>query len=165
MLLFNRILGIGACDEAGVIGKNGRLPWRSPEDLKHFFDTICEAPVIMGRKTFLSMPSRYFEKRTAIIFTRCSSQFNSSRNLIFISSLKEFFSIDRQFHDLYVIGGAQIYSLFLKENLIQEFLLTRIKNLHEGDTFFPLSLLEGWRCCKIRETNALSIHRYDRPLA
>lgn len=162
-MLFKRILGIGACDEAGVLGRNGKLPWHYPEDLKHFYNTTIDSPLVMGRKTFLSMPSHYFTKRTSIIFTRSPAQFDRSTNLIFVSSLREFFSIGMKFNDLYVVGGAQIYNLFLKENLIEEFILTRIKQSYEGDTFFPLSHLNDWPYLKVHETNAFSVYRYSNP--
>lgn len=162
--MFKRILGIGACDERGVLGKNGKLPWHYPEDLKHFYNTTADFPLVMGRNTFLSMPSHYFMKRVSIIFTHSPHQFDRSANLIFVTSLAEFLSIDKQFNELYVIGGAQIYNLFLKENLIQEFILTRIKKSYEGDVFFPLSLLSNWPSLKEHETDAFSIYRYQNPL-
>jgi len=162
-MLFKRILGIGACDEKGVLGNNGKLPWHYPEDLDHFYRTTAGSPLVMGRNTFLSMPSHYFTNMTSIIFTHSPSQLKRSRNLIFVSSLMEFFSIERQFHELYVIGGAQIFNLFLKENLIQEFILTKIKQSYEGDAFFPLSLLNDWPHHTVRETNAFSIDRYYNP--
>ena len=162
--MFKKILGIGACDQRGVLGENGKLPWHYPEDLKHFYNTISDSPLVMGRNTFLSMPAHYFTKRVSIVFTHSPYQFDQSTNLIFVSSLAEFLFIDKQFNELYVIGGSQIYNLFLKENLIQEFILTRIKKSYEGDVFFPLSLLSNWPCLKEHETDAFSIYRYYNPL-
>ncbi|MBS0585980.1 MAG: dihydrofolate reductase [Verrucomicrobia bacterium] len=161
--MFKRILGIGACDEKGVLGKNGTLPWYYPEDLKHFQSIIGDTPLVMGRKTFLSMPRHYFTKRVSIIFTHSPHQFDPSPNLIFVTSLAEFLSLEQQFNELYVIGGAQIYNLFLKENLIQEFILTKIKKSYEGDVFFPLSLLSDWPRLKEDETDSFSIYRYLKP--
>ena len=174
-MIFEKILGIAACDPRGVIGKEGKLPWDYPEDLKHFSDITLGSPMIMGRLTFLSLPSQYFDGRIIIVFSYTGFgqelgiwpspvykplEFSSYPNLISVSSLTEFFAIKRSFKELYVVGGAQIYSLFLKENLIEEFILTRIKNSYDGDTFFPLSLLDGWPSIKVRETNAFSIYRY-----
>jgi dihydrofolate reductase len=162
-MIFEKILGIAACDLKGVIGKNGKLPWHYPEDLKHFSDTTFGSPMIMGYSTFLSLPSHYFDERVTIVFTRQKRQFNQNLNIIFISSITEFLALERSFKDLYVIGGAEIFNLFLKENLIEEFILTKLKNLYEGDSFFPLPLLNDWSHLKIRETSVFSIYRYFNP--
>jgi dihydrofolate reductase len=162
-MIFERILGIAACDPQGIMGRNGKLPWHCPEDLKHFSTTTRASPMIMGRQTFLSLPAHYFDRRVTIVFTR-QKEATLYPDLIFVSSLTEFLTLDGVFKDLYVIGGAQIYSLFLQANLIEEFILTTLKSLHEGDTFFPLSLLHGWSSLKIQETSMLSIHRYFNPL-
>jgi dihydrofolate reductase len=161
-MIFGRILGIGACDPKGVMGKNGQLPWHHPEDLQHFSDTTRGSPMIMGHHTFLSLPVKYFEGRKTIIFTRTKPQCTLPDQL-FVSSIREFLSLKGSCKDLYVIGGAQIYSLFIQENLIQEFILTKLKNVYNGDTFFPISLLDGWAERIIRETNDFTIHRYFNP--
>jgi dihydrofolate reductase len=163
-MIFEKILGIGACDEAGNMGKDGKLPWFCPEDLKHFSDTTNGSPIIMGSHTLQSLPSHYLKERTAIIFTHYPLRLNRSSNLIFVSSLSEFFALEGRFSHLYVIGGAQIFSLFLRENLIQEFILTQIKGLYAGDTVFPLSLLRRWPNLQVQETSTFSIHRYCNPL-
>jgi len=217
-MIFEKIIGIGACDEAGIMGKEGKLPWHCPKDLKHFSNTTLDCPIIMGRHTFQSLPAHYLKDRTAIIFTRhplrlipkktqklasgrvqsaenrfprrgsyCQYKppsresisrqlsipppgqllslfgYNCPSNQIVVSSLREFFAIEGRFSTLYVIGGAQIYTLFLRENLIQEFILTRINGLYSGDTVFPLSLLKGWPNCRVEETPTFSIHRYAYP--
>ncbi len=162
-MIFEKILGIAACDPRGVIGKNGKLPWHCPEDLKHFSDTTFACPMVMGYRTFLSLPARYFDSRMTIIFFDGKLPPDKNPNLIFVSSLLEFLALECVFRDLYVVGGAQIYSLFLKEGLIAEFILTRLKKYYEGDTFFPLPLLNGWPDFKIQETDIFTIHRYFNP--
>ncbi len=160
-MIFERILGIAACDPRGVMGKNGGLPWHCPEELKHFSETTLHMPVIVGHRTFLSLSARYLESRTTIVFSHKKPISPQSSNRLFVSSLAEFFALDRTFKDLYVIGGAQIYTLFLKENLIDEFILTKMKAAYEGDTFFPLALLASWSSTRIRETDAFAIERYN----
>lgn len=162
-MIFKRILGIAACDPKGVMGRNGKLPWHYPEDLKHFLYTVCASPIIMGYQTFLSLPARYFDQRMGIVFSRREFLPDKNLNLLFVSSLSEFLALEGVFKDLYVIGGSQIYSLFLKENLLTEFILTRFKSYHEGDTFFHLSLLDGWLNFKIQENCDFCIHQYFPP--
>lgn len=160
---YKKILGIAACDPKGVIGKNGKLPWNDPEELRHFSTTIGNSPLIMGHRTFLSLPARYFANRFVIVFSRQQGRMDENPNLIFVASLSEFLALEKTFDELYVIGGAQMYTLFLQENLIQEFILTRLKGLHEGDTFFPLALLRGWSKVLIRETETFSVYGYASP--
>ncbi len=162
-MIFKKILGIAACDPRGVMGKNGKLPWHCPEDLKHFADTTLSCPMIMGYRTFLSLPARYFDSRVTIVFSHRKLSVDKNPNLIFVSSLSKFLALEAVFRDLYVIGGAQIYTLFLRENLIEEFILTRLKKFYEGDTFFPLPLLNGWSEFKIQKTDSFTIHRYFNP--
>ncbi|MDR2540088.1 MAG: dihydrofolate reductase [Chlamydiales bacterium] len=161
-MAFEKILGIAACDPKGVMGSKGKLPWHCPEDLKHFSETTLGSPMVMGYRTFLSLPARYFDQRMMIVFSH--RKLLSDKNLFFVSSLTEFLALEMASKNLYVIGGAQIYQLFLQENLIEEFLLTRLKKAYEGDTFFPLFLLNGWASSKIQETDTFQILRYFRPL-
>lgn len=163
-MIFEKIIGIAACDSRGVMGRNGKLPWHYPEELKHFEDMTRGFPMIMGHKTYLSMPERYFKNRKVIIFSRQKLPSNKNpTNLFFVASLMDFFALECNFKDLYLVGGAQIFNLFLKENLVEEFLLTKIKSNHEGDILFPLSLLENWSEVKIKETPDFSIYRYFLP--
>jgi dihydrofolate reductase len=155
-----KIVGIAACDPKGVMGKEGNLPWHSPEELKHFSETILHHPIIMGSRTFLSLPDSYFDRRMAIVFTRQKPPIHQKSTLFFVSSLIAFFALELPSTELYLIGGAQMYTLFLKENLLSEFILTRFKDHYDGETFFPLSLLESWPTLKIQETNTFNIHRY-----
>ena len=161
-MAFEKIFGIAACDPKGVMGSKGKLPWHCPEDVKHFSDTTFGYPMIMGYRTFLSLPARYFDQRMTVVFSH--RKLLSDKNLFFVSSLTEFLALEIAFKNLYVVGGAQIYRLFLQENLIEEFLLTRFKKSYEGDTFFPLFLLNGWISSKIQETDTFHIRRYFRPL-
>jgi len=155
------IIGIAACDENGVIGHQGRLPWHLPEELQHFADTTRGFPIVMGYSTFLSLPPKYLDHRTTIIFSRTHT--SDHPNQIFVHSLAEFNRIKDKFPTLYVIGGAQIFTLFLQENLIDEFILTKIHGKHAGDTFFPLAHLNGWPKKLIRQTPLFDIDRYLNP--
>ena len=61
-----------------------------------------------------------------------------------------------------MIGGAEMTKLFLKANLVNKFLLTRIHKFYEGDTIFPLNLLEGWDQEMIRKEKDFTIYKYTR---
>ncbi len=162
-MIFERIIGIAACDDKGLIGRDGKLPWHFPEDIKFFQNITENNPMIMGRRTFLSLPHHYLYQRKSFIFSRQKKLFLQNPNCICVSSLSELFSLNAVFKDLFVIGGAEIYDLFLKQNLIVEFILTKIKGEYHGDTFFPLELLNHWPKQKIKEKNDFVIYRYYNP--
>lgn len=162
----SKIRGIVACDPTGVIGKKGKLPWHCPEDIAHFSNTTWGHIMIMGYRTFLSLPAHYFDHRIGIVLTRQQPLPSQEPHLIFLSSLLELFPLLHEMgdKDCYVIGGAEIYTLFLQENLLSEFLITAFKRFYEGDTFFPLALLQTWPRQRICETHLFTLYRYFHPL-
>lgn len=167
-MIFHKIVGIAACDPIGIMGKAGKLPWRKNiEEIDHFSRTISKAPLVMGYRTFLSLPAHYFEKHNAIVFSRKRFSQDQNSSLIFLSSLEEFETIlaERVFLEpIYVIGGAQIFELFFIKGLLSEVILTIFNDRYEGDVFFPLLRLSGWPSLKIRETPTFNIHHYFTPL-
>ena len=160
-MIFEKIVGIAACDPRGVMGIEGKLPWHSPEELAHFAKTIGASSLIMGYKTFLSLPKHYMKGRTTIIFTK-QQRVSTFTNQRFVTSLHDFFHLPDVFQTLYLIGGAQIFHLFFQENLINEFLLTKFRQEYEGDTFFPLSFLKGWHEYLVQKNALFTIHRYTQ---
>ncbi|RED16233.1 dihydrofolate reductase [Parasphingopyxis lamellibrachiae] len=94
----------------GVIGKDGRLPWRISEDLKRFKKSTMGKPMIMGRKTFESFPSP-LPGRRHIVLTR--SRDWSPAGAEVAHSPEEAFALAGDDSDIAIIGGAEIYRLFL----------------------------------------------------
>ena len=127
----------------GVIGRNGGVPWHLPEDMAHFKQQTAGAPVIMGRKTWNSLPQRFrpLPGRQNIDITRQAdwSQIGSKR----ASSLREALSICEQAPEAWVIGGAQIYAEALP--LAQRALITEIAKNYEGDAYAPRFDAASWR--------------------
>jgi dihydrofolate reductase len=156
-----KVIAIAACDPNGVIGKGGVLPWDLKEERDHFSAMIGQFPIVMGRKTFESIPHHYLQSRPVIVLSRTISSRDS--NVIFVSSLESFLMLPIRDQLLFVIGGAAIYSLFLLENLIDEFILTQIKECYPGDTFFPLHLIKRWTKQCIRDVDGFTIYRYLPP--
>ena len=109
-----KISAIVAVSENGVIGKNGKLPWRTiPEDLKRFKKLTDDHAVIMGRKTWVSLPVKPLPNRRNIVV---------SRNENYLSSLSVFdtydadsiedaikYVVSRNFKEAFFIGGEGIY--------------------------------------------------------
>ncbi|MBN8748801.1 Dihydrofolate reductase [Xylophilus ampelinus] len=126
----------------GVIGVNGDLPWHLPEDMAHFKRMTAASPVVMGRKTWDSLPPRFrpLPGRRNIVVTRQPdwNEIGAQR----ASSLREALSICEQEAEVWVIGGAQIYAA--AEPLAQRAVVTEIDRDFEGDAHAP-TLGPAWR--------------------
>ncbi len=115
----------------GAIGKNGRLPWHLPADLKRFKALTMDAPMIMGRKTFESLPG-LLPGRRHIVLTR--RELWDSEGAEVVRSVDEALAAAGG-GTVSVIGGAAIYDIFLPRADKVE--LTQIHAEYEGDTFMP----------------------------
>lgn len=164
MMDFNKIYAIAACDPKGVLGKSGKLPWHCPDDLQHFSNTTCHHIIVMGFQTYSNIPKFYFKDRLGIVLSRQHRE-EGRNNVIFVNSLEEFLGLKclSEDKDIYVIGGAQIYSLFLQANLIRKVILTELKQSYEGDTFFPFPLIHNWPRQKVQEHSLFCIYHYFNP--
>jgi dihydrofolate reductase len=119
----------------GVIGFNGTLPWHLPEDLAHFKRTTLGCPVIMGRKTWDSLPPKFrpLPGRANIVVTRQPdwNEIGAQR----ASDMREALQLCEQTADVWVIGGAQLYAL--AEPMATTAVVTEIEQNFEGDAFAP----------------------------
>jgi dihydrofolate reductase len=117
------------------------IPWHIPEDLKYFRNTTINNIVIMGRKTFESLPCGYLKNRINIVITNKSYN-NLNPNIIF-TNYQNIFSIIEKLQTeenkkIFIIGGSEIYRLFFDHcNIIH---LTVIDNNITGDIIFPYQI-------------------------
>ncbi len=119
----------------GVIGNNNRLPWHLPEDLAHFKRLTLGWPVIMGRKTWDSLPPKFrpLPGRTNVVITRQQGwQENGAQSA---ASLVDALSRCEPSEQAWVIGGAQIFAQ--AEPLADRIEVTEIAQDFEGDAFAP----------------------------
>ena len=119
----------------GVIGNEGGLPWHLPEDLAHFKRTTSGHPVIMGRKTWDSLPPRFkpLPGRTNIVVTRQLRWQAAGAECA--ASLEEALALCPAGSDAWVIGGAEIYRQALP--LAHTAVVTEIDAEFEGDAHAP----------------------------
>jgi dihydrofolate reductase len=119
----------------GAIGKNGVMPWHLPEDLAHFRQVTLGCPVIMGRKTWDSLPPRFrpLPGRANIVVTRQSDWQSAGATLA--ASLEAAIALCEGAPQVWVIGGAQIYAQALPFAHMAE--VTEIDADFEGDVFAP----------------------------
>ncbi len=119
----------------GVIGRDGAMPWHLPEDLAHFKRTTLGCPVIMGRKTWESLPPKFrpLPGRTNVVLSRDTEW--QAPGALRAGSLEEALQDCADAPDVWVIGGGQIYAQALK--LAHSVVVTEIAQAFEGDTFAP----------------------------
>ncbi|MEE4166771.1 MAG: dihydrofolate reductase [Desulfocapsaceae bacterium] len=123
---------IVAIAQNGVIGRDGRLPWHLPSDLKHFKKTTMNCPIIMGRKTFDSI-GRPLPGRKNIVLSR-----NTSLELpgcFVVHSIEEVLDICEDDDKVFIIGGADIFNDFL--SITDTIIVTALEREVAGDIYFP----------------------------
>jgi dihydrofolate reductase len=133
---------VAALTDEGVIGKDNGLPWRLSEDLKRFKRLTLEHPVIMGRRTWESLPKRPLPGRPNIVLSR-SEGFEAPGALV-CHTLKQAFGELAPSHALaFVIGGRALFAEALP--IAERLHLTLIHHAFDGDAYFPDLDWSAWR--------------------
>jgi dihydrofolate reductase len=124
-----------------VIGKDGKMPWHLPNDMKHFKNLTWGMPVIMGRKTFESL-GKPLPGRKNIVITRQPAW--QAEGVVAVKNFEDalFVAHGTDAREVFVIGGGEIYRLALER--AKRIYLTRVDAEPEGDSFFP-ELNGAWK--------------------
>lgn len=134
-----RLSLIVARSQSGVIGRDGDMPWRLSTDLKRFKALTSAKPVIMGRKTWDSLPRKPLPKRPNIVVSRNSSLQLSDAwlapSMPTAISMAKAMAIRSGVDEVFVIGGAGIYREALK--FADRLHITEVLTDLDGDTYFP----------------------------
>jgi dihydrofolate reductase len=154
-----------AVTREGVIGNNGLLPWCYEAELDHFRKMTEGHIIVMGRKTFDTIPKSIFINRQAIVFSK-NNNFNPMEAQL-VNSIESFLEIipkyftpninRNEIKKIFMIGGAQIANLFLDLGLIKSFILTEIHRNYSGDIYLEMNKLEGWKREEILKTESYTI--------
>lgn len=131
---------VAALDRNRVIGRDGRLPWHLPADLRFFKQTTMSKPLLMGRRTWNSI-GRPLPGRRMIILSRDPAY--RAEGCAVAHSLDEALEIARPAAELMVIGGATLFEQTLP--LAERLYLTRVEAEAPGDTWFPEWDEREWR--------------------
>lgn len=129
---------IVAVDENYGIGKNNELLFHIPDDLKFFKQTTLNKIVVMGRKTFTSLPnSKPLADRTNIVLTRDTEFENGYDNVITCKSIEDLLEKLKEYdtNDVFVIGGGKVYKKLLP--LCDTIIMTKVKAEKDADVYFP----------------------------
>ena len=140
-----------------VIGKDNKLIWHISEDLKNFKTLTMGRPIIMGRKTFESLPG-LLPGRTHYVLTG-NTAYQVPEGVILCHSPQELME-KLPDTDAYIIGGAAIYRELLPYADAME--LTEIEKEYEGDAYFPEFSKEEWKETKREAHEGFSFVRYER---
>jgi len=125
-----------------IIGKENKLVWHLPEDLKHFKNLTTGHTIIMGRKTFESI-GRVLPNRKHIIFSQNPDFKVKDENVQVVHSLLEIQELIEGKEETFVIGGAMIYNFLMP--YVTKMYVTEIEEEFEGDTFFPKINTDIWK--------------------
>ncbi len=135
---------IAAVAANGIIGAHGKLPWHLPEDLKYFRQVTGNKPIIMGYRTFQSLPG-LLPGREHLVLSR-QPHLSTDERIHYFTSLKDACEHAGQHAtEAVVIGGAEIYALALP--YVDSIYLTEVGQAFPGDTVFP-----AWERKLFRET-------------
>lgn len=156
---------IVAMDESRVIGYENSIPWHLPEDLRHFSSLTTGNVVLMGRKTYESLPEKFrpLPGRTNIVLSR-QSNLVAPEEVHICSSLEDLFSklnqdsLEVLSKTIWVIGGAEIYKMCLP--FCKEVHLTKVKGRHKGDAFFS-SFEDRFKCVSSKEGENCTFEIYE----
>ncbi len=136
----SRIAFVVALDRDRVIGRDGALPWRLPDDMKHVRAITMGKPLIMGRRTYESI-GRALPGRTSIVLTR-DAGFRAD-GVIVAHTPEEALRLAGDVPEVVVFGGAEIFRAFLP--MADRIYLTEVDAQVGGDRFFPVIDPAEWR--------------------
>jgi len=117
-----------------AIGKDGKLPWHLPNDMKHFKNVTWGMPVVMGRKTFESLGKGRRGRRKLVISRQHGLEIEGA---IIVKNIEDALFVAKQTdaNEVMVIGGGEIYKTLMGK--AKRIYLTRVEAEPEADTFFP----------------------------
>lgn len=148
MIGFNLIV---AHDSRLGIGKNGNLPWKLPEDLKNFKKLTSfkdpegrEPAIIMGSKTWESLPFRPLPGRTNVIISNTYKYIKGAEIFTGLGTAIITLCARECYSDVFVIGGAGIYAEAITNPLLKSLMVTEVQGDFECDRFFPEYDKHSW---------------------
>lgn len=153
------VIIIAAVSKNNVLGKENKLLWHLPKDFKFFKETTLGHPIIMGRKTFESLPG-ILPGRTHIVITRDKTF--SKENIKVANSIEEAIKIGlSENEEVFICGGGQIYKEALEKNLADKILLTEVDTEIDGDALFPIFNKQDWEITKKECHQRDEKHNFD----
>jgi dihydrofolate reductase len=151
---------VAAVARNGCIGKDGALPWRIPEDVQHYKDVTMGKVVVMGRKTWESIPAKYrpLPGRTNVVVTR-QTAYPLPAGVECFDSLETALAAHAA-DDVVINGGAEIYRAAIGR--ADRLDVTHVARDVDGDTFFPAIDPARWKVVRREDHDGFSFVLYER---
>lgn len=135
------LVALAAVAEDGTIGDDGEMPWHYPADLNHFREITMGHPIVMGRRTWESLPSA-LDGRTNLVLSESLERSQNRCRPIIMRSIEEALDYAETFKQpTYVVGGVSVYEQMLPD--CSRVVITRIPEAPDGDAKFP-ELDDSW---------------------
>ncbi len=146
------ITGIVAIAQNFAIGKDGKLPWHYPADLKFFKETTVGNAVVMGFHTWEAI-GKPLPKRLNIVLSR-SANLENRADVLLLRSKADVLALAQYLKgDLFIIGGATTYAEFA--DVIERWIVTEVpETVEDADTFMPKDFLDGFTAEKMIELDS-----------
>ncbi len=136
---------IVACDLEDGIGKDNKLPWNFPEDLKRFSQLTRgkgNNAIVMGKNTWESLPKKPLPKRDNLILSSTLDLEMGEPKNNYVKTFRDIMSLDKfcekqKYDTVWIIGGSNVYEQFLEHVRLKQIYLTRIHKKYDCDTRFP----------------------------
>jgi len=149
-----------AASTNNAIGKDNKLLWNLPSDLRFFKNVTWAMPVLMGRKSFDSLGNKPLNGRINIVLT--SSKFLKHEGIVVVNKIKnaEFFAKENDYKELMILGGGHVYAQTIDD--ADKIYMTRVHHVFEdADTFFPVIDEKKWKLVLNEDHFKDDKHAYD----
>lgn len=152
-----------ACTEMnmGIGNANGELLFKLPKDMKHFKSVTSGKVVVMGRKTWDSLPKKPLEKRKNYVLTNDKSF--SATGVKVIHSIEEILKLSKT-HEVFVIGGGEVYQQMMEH--ADKLIITHVHVMDmSARTFFPEIDVREWKLVNVQKHVADKLNKHDLTFA
>lgn len=154
----SEVIFLAAVANDGVLGFNGGIPWHYPEDIKRFKAITIGFPVIMGRKTWESLPIKPLPDRDNIVISNTYG--NGYSRMVVYNNIEKVLYNYRESEKIFIIGGSQIFNKYFEYADTLD--ITHINKDYPGDVYFPTIDTNDWNIVSVRDSGDLTFKIYRR---
>jgi dihydrofolate reductase len=145
---------IAAINDNYVIGKENKMLWNIQSDLKRFKNLTTGKTIVMGRKTFESLPG-ILPNRKHIVITKNKDYSIESKDVIIIKDISEIIKLKNLSEEIFIIGGGEIYLQFLP--FCRRLYITKVRDRQKGDAYFPKFNMNEYKVIEKQTVNEKSV--------
>ena len=154
-----QVIFLVALDKNNLMGCSNTIPWHYAEDVKRFKRITTGYPIVMGRKTWESLPIHPLPNRINIVLTR-STSYNTDGKAEVFNNLKEVLTKFNTYDKIYVIGGAEVFNAYIQYADILD--VTKIDAEYSGDVYWHGVDSDAWELQSSTVNGELDFRIYAR---